>query len=193
MALLFTILAAVSLFILYTVLPEKAAYLSERFLTVSTTGRSYRWAMALQWCVEKVGFIGMGIGTANIIGVTKLSGSFHNAYLEIWCNSGLLGLGIVLLFLAIYVFKSIKLVKRSPTEETAEYSRVLLGYILAMVVMGMVEGVFSTAGGIGTCMLVIVATLIDRLSQIIEYDTEYAYPLNEDEYPELECGDYSCS
>jgi len=179
------IVAAVSL--LFVMVPDKAQYLVERIFTISTTGRFELWVTALGLCM-KSGFIGHGIGSSDAA-IFELNMYFHNAYLIIWYNAGLLGLLSILLFFANYLWKSFRLVLTSGIPELSEYSRLGLGYMLGIMAMGMFEGVFATASGIGLVMLIIVSNLIDQIrhlslietfgqgSEQITIDDETGYPV----------------
>lgn len=155
--------SAVSVIAIYMIFPEKAQELLGRIFSISTTGRTERWALGLKWCLADVGFVGKGMGGANIIGHRDMGVSFHSSYLDIWGSTGIFGLLLVLMFLMIYLKKAIALVRCSMTEQTAVYARILMGYLIGIIAMGFVESLFASAGGIGICMLVLVAALIDRL------------------------------
>ena len=166
-------LILISVYGLYLFLPDKAEFLTRRLLSTYTTGRFAIWLKALQWCIERALFLGHGTGSA-VTGQLELGLLFHNAYLQIWYNTGLLGLLAVLLFLAIYNIKSFHLIAKSRTEEMTDFSRVAFGYMIGITAIGMFEGTFAGAGGIGVCMLMIVTAMIDRLSQITEQEIHYA-------------------
>lgn len=167
---LFILIGTVSILILYSLLPQKAEYLVERFMSTGTTGRTSRWLSALDLCLNQAFFVGRGTGSAGVISKSELGILFHNTYLSIWVDTGLIGLFSVLLFLFIYTMKGMKLIIRSFSVEISEYSRILFGYLLGIAAMGLVEGVFSTASGIGTSMLIIVTTLMDRMDFLIKQE-----------------------
>jgi O-antigen ligase len=183
-------LVMLSIYALFIVLPDRAEFLTRRLLSIYTTGRFAVWLRALQWCIDRALFLGHGTGSSAIAQL-EFGLLFHNAYLEIWYNAGLLGLLAVLLFLAIYNIKSFHLIAKSRTEEMTDFSRVAFGYMIGITAIGMFEGAFAGAGGIAVCMLMIVTAMIDRLSQMTEEEIHYAQyeavELNEpvwDEYSE---------
>jgi len=161
----FCFMLAASVYGLFAFFPAKAQVLYERLLTTSTTGRSYVWVWALEKCVNEA-LWGHGIGSADIVGRIQFGMFFHNAYLQVWYNSGFFGLVAILVFIGIYVLKSLRLAYFQPATEIKEYGSVALGYMLGIIATSMFEGVFATAGGIGITMLMITAAIIDRLGQM---------------------------
>jgi O-antigen ligase len=170
-------LVAITLKMMFLLNPAKAQYLVERITSTSTTGRFEIWASALLLCIQS-GLLGHGVAAS---GVALSSGKyFHNAYLIIWYDAGLIGLILVLLFLANYVLKSLRLIFGTQTQEITEYSLVALGYMLGMIIMGMFEGIFATAGGIGLVMLMIFSNMIDHLRYFRDVELSY-YSLPEND------------
>jgi len=183
-------LVMLSIYALFVVLPDRAEFLTRRLLSTYTTGRFAVWLKALQWCIDRALFLGHGTGSSAIARL-EFGLLFHNAYLQIWYSTGLLGLLAVLLFLAIYNIKSFRLIAKSQTEEMTDFSRVAFGYMIGITAIGMFEGTFAGAGGIAVCMLMIVTAMIDRLSQMTEQEIQFTQyedvGLNEpvwDEYSE---------
>ena len=65
----------------------------------------------------------------------------------------------------------------------SEFSRILFGYILGIAAIGMFEDAFAGSGGIAISMLVIIASVIDKLDQVVEYELSAEY-LIDDSYSE---------
>lgn len=160
-------LICVSILLLYVILPDRAEFLIRRLLQASTSGRTDVWGHALQWIVNRAFFMGRGIGAADTAQI-ELGLLFHNAYLTIWYNTGIFGLLAVLSFLIVYTFRSFRLLMKSSGGELSDYSRTLLGYMLALCAVGMFEGAFAGAGGIAVTMLILVASAIDRLTRLLD-------------------------
>jgi O-antigen ligase len=183
---LLSILVAINIYALYALVPDKAQYLAERVFSTSVSGRTERWATALDWCLNKAGLLGNGIGSSDATGFST-GLLFHNAYLEIWYNTGFFGLLAVLIFLAIYTMRSYRLAFRPQTKEMTEYSHVAFGYMIGLIAIGMFEGAFSSAGGVATVILVIVATLIDKLKNMTDMQAWNEWD-NSCYYEEASCG-----
>jgi O-antigen ligase len=161
----FSLLLIVSVYGLFIFFPEKATFLFERIWSTSTASRIYVWIWMFNQCLNDP-IWGHGIGAGEIASLTGFGMYLHNAYLQVWYNSGILGLLSIMVFYVIYIFKSFRLIFLNPTAEIREYACICLGYILGILATGMFEGVFATAGGIGISMTMIIAIIIDRLGQI---------------------------
>lgn len=160
-------------YFLFALLPGKATFITEKVLSTTTTGRIELWTEALRWCVARAKLFGNGIGAADIAAV-EFGHGFHNAFLTIWYNAGPVGLLAVLLFLFIYTMRSYSQIRRYRTDEMGEYSRVALGYMLGITAISMFEITIATSSGVAVFMLMVITTLIDRISQMGDqyfYDT----------------------
>ncbi len=162
-------LVAIMMKMLYLLNPVKAQYIVGRIFSTSTTGRFEMWVMALKLCIHS-GLLGHGVAASSVAipGII-----FHNSYLIIWYDASLLGLILVLLFLANYVWKSLRLIFGTQTQEITEYSLVSLGYMLGMTAMGFFEGVLATAGGVGLVMLMVFSNIIDHLKYFKDVELSY--------------------
>ena len=158
-------LLTITIYGLFIFFPGKADMLYERIFSTSTTGRYEIWVIAISKCMSEAIF-GHGCGSAEIVGRTEFGVFFHNAYLQVWYNSGILGLVAIVIFIAIYIFRSLRLLYVKPVTEIREFAGVANGYMLGIAAMGMFEGVFATAGGVGIFMLMVITTMIDRLDQM---------------------------
>lgn len=167
---IFAVVGGVSLLVLYSIMPDKAGPLVERIFSMETTGRTERWAIALRWCFENALIFGKGIGSTNIIARRDFNISFHNSFFDIWGNTGFIGMLAVVFFLLVYIKKGFNLLRICPSEETAAYSRILLGYMLGISAMSLVESFLSSASTIGIFMLIVTAALIDKLRYLIDID-----------------------
>jgi hypothetical protein len=176
-------LVAITMKMLFLLNPVKAQYLVERVFSTSTTGRFEMWLQALQLCIQS-GLLGHGV-SASSAAIPGLL--FHNSYLIIWYDASLLGLILVLLFLANYVLKSLRLIFGSQTQEITEYSLVALGYLLGMMAMGFFEGIIAAAGGVGMVMLMIFSNIIDQLRYFNAVELSYdSFPENDEGTHEID-------
>ena len=168
-----SILIIAGKYVLFALIPDRAAFLTEKVLSTATTGRVELWTGALYWCWTRAMLFGHGIGGADIA-VVEFGHGFHNAFLVIWYNTGLVGLLAVLLFLFIYIMRSYSQTRRYRANEMGEYSRVALGYMLGITAISMFENSISAASGVAVFMLIVITSLIDRITQMgdqYSYDT----------------------
>lgn len=180
------LLIMLSIGILFVLVPTKSEYLINRIVSVSTTGRFYIWVDILSYCLQHP-FTGRGVGAAGVDGILVFGHQFHNAYLEIWYNAGLLGLVAVLVFLGIYLLKSLRLLTAAPTEDMADFSRVVFGYMLGISAMNVFESSLAGAGGIAITMLMIITVMIDKLKQMTQEESYYEHA--EESWPSAENGE----
>jgi len=168
------LLFAGSLVIISILMPAKSEYLIGRIFDTSTTGRSHVWKAVFAYVLRNP-FIGHGIAAAGIDGIRVFGLQFHNSYLAIWYNTGIIGLLSVLMFLGIYFLKSFQLIRIAPTEEIGDFARIAFGYMLGIAAMNMMESSLAGPGRISVTMLLIMAVMVDRLKQIIQEQSCYEY------------------
>ena len=119
-----------------------------------SSGLSYRdliWNAAFSKIAENP-FWGRGIGASE----TVMSYSFHNAYLEVWYNTGLLGLFLFLTAQAYFFYRVYYLSRISKDPETRPFLALSLGYMLGFVVVCMFE---STGAGASNLNLILFLLL----------------------------------
>ncbi|MFN2195368.1 MAG: O-antigen ligase family protein [Anaerolineales bacterium] len=151
-ALLLVLLSLLTFVLLQQTSADKLSFLLSRYSL--NAGLSYRdliWTDALSE-IAKNPFLGRGIGASE----TVLSYSFHNAYLEVWYNTGLLGL---LLFLAaqVYFFYRIFYLSRVVKDPRIRpFLALTLGYMLGFVVVCLFE---STGAGASNLNLILYLLL----------------------------------
>jgi O-antigen ligase len=149
---------------------ERINFLISRYsLDEGLSNREWIWRVALSEINENP-FMGHGIGAAESI----ISSSFHNAYLEVWYNTGLLGL---LFFVAaqIYFFYRIFLLRRRHlSDEMKAIVALTLGYMLGFVVLCMFESVGATASTLGLILYIFLGVMISNDDLFKSNSPEYA-------------------
>ena len=89
---LFSLIAIVGYYFYSQSSAERLDFLTSRYsLEAGLSNRDFIWQDAIQR-ISRDPFLGRGIGAAEMV----VSYSFHNAYLEIWYNTGVLGLTLFL-------------------------------------------------------------------------------------------------
>lgn len=156
----------ISVFMVYMLLPSRAEILLGRLFETGTSGRYEVWIRGLQWVISDSMLIGRGIGAAD---TAKLNFglALHNSYLNIWYNTGFIGLLAMLSFIGLYIMKAFGIFLKSPNRQVADVSRILLGYMLAIAAIGFFESTIAGAARISIVMLIMVAAATDRLKALI--------------------------
>lgn len=121
------------------------------------TGRVQIWEKALSMCMEDP-FLGHGLGSDSIDAMINIGISFHNAFLAIWYNTGLVGLAffvVALVYGAIQSFAALRHI-RDPELYTA--LRLVTGLIIGLIGAGFFER--SSAGGANLLIAMMVLCLV---------------------------------
>ena len=134
------------------------------------SNRGLIWQMALSEIAENP-LLGKGIGAAEWV----ISSSFHNAYLEVWFNAGLLGL-VFFLIGQIYLFYRISfLIRISPDPEKESILALGLGYMLGFLVLCVFESIGAGASNLNVVLYWFLAVLVSH--DALFRDTSLPLPL----------------
>lgn len=121
------------------------------------SGRELIWDEAFSE-IAKNPFFGRGIGAAE----EMISTSFHNAYLEIWFNTGFLGL---LLFGASqlhFLYRTVKLKRIYKDPERRAVLALALGYMIGFAVMCMFESPAAGASNLNLTLYLFLGVLVSN-------------------------------
>jgi O-antigen ligase len=150
------VLALLGFFLVQHASEAKIGFLLSRYrLGSGLSNRDLIWARALSE-IMKSPLIGQGIGAAEWV----ISSSFHNAYLEVWFNAGLLGLGF---FVAsqVYFFLRIRYLNRVLADPEAKSILALaLGYMMGFVVLCSFESVGAGASNLNVILYLYLGVLV---------------------------------
>jgi O-antigen ligase len=137
---------------------ERENFLYERYsFNSDLTGRPLIWEKAFSE-IGKNPLLGKGMGAAE----TKISYSFHNSYLEVWFNTGLLGL---FFFIAsqIYFLYRIWFLRRSSSElEIISLLALALGYMMGFIFICMFESVGAGASNINLILYLFLGVFVSN-------------------------------
>ena len=123
----------------------------------SLSGRTPIWKNALLH-IDKNPLLGRGVGAAE----TVIDYSFHNAYLEIWYNTGLLGL---LLFLAsqfYFLYRIIYLGRIFKDPESKAVLALALGYMSGFIFMCLFESIGAAASSLNVILYLFLGVLLSN-------------------------------
>jgi O-antigen ligase len=113
------------------------------------------WEAALSE-IAKSPILGRGVGAAE----TVISSSFHNAYLEVWFNTGFIGF---LFFITAQFYFLLRIIFMSLVNKYSEVKSTLalsLGYILSFMLMSLVESTGSTASSVNLILFLFIGVYI---------------------------------
>jgi O-antigen ligase len=175
--LLLIFLILMGYFLLLQSSPERVTFLLNRYtLNAGLSNREYIWQKALSEIAVHP-FIGNGVGAAEIL----ISGSFHNAYLEIWYNTGLLGLAFFLISQIYFLYRIFYLGLKSPVRDLTSISALSLGYIGGFIVLSLFESIGAGASNLNLILYLFLGVLVEELKRpmgtLIPSSTQ-PYPLN---------------
>lgn len=136
---------------------ELIDFLSRRYdVDSGLSGRESYWAEAFSE-IAKNPLLGRGIGAAENV----VNDSFHNAYLEIWFNTGFVGLLLFITSQVYFVGRTIYLKRISKDPETRSVLALALGYMLGFAAMCVFE---STGAGASNLNLILYLFLMGLIS-----------------------------
>jgi len=147
------------IFMFYYVPIEKVDFMTARYQSSNLTNRNIIWNSVLQMIRENP-LIGHGIGAAEQV----ISSSFHNAYLEVWFNTGLSGL-IFFVFSQIWlIVTSIILVIKSRSAQISEDVCLSLGFIFGFIIMSSFESYGAGASNVGIIIYLVIMIILSGLA-----------------------------
>lgn len=161
--LLLILLSLLTLLLLQQTSADRLSFLLSRYSLSS--GLSYRdliWTAALSEIAENP-FLGRGIGASE----TVMSYSFHNAYLEVWYNTGLLGL-FLFLSAQVYFFCRIFYLSRVAADPQARpFLALALGYMLGFGVVCLFESTGAGASNLNLILYLLLGVFLTN-QQLVE-------------------------
>jgi O-antigen ligase len=149
---LLVVLALLSFMLLQLTSADKLNFLLSRYSFSS--GLSYRdliWSSALSEIAHSP-IIGHGIGASE----TVMSYSFHNAYLEIWYNTGIVGLFLFIAAQIYFFYRILYLNQAAKDPGSRPFLALALGYMLGFIVVCLFE---STGAGASNLNLILYLLL----------------------------------
>jgi O-antigen ligase len=145
-------------FILQNPAAERINFLISRYsVDEGLSNREWVWRVALA-VINENPFFGHGIGAAE----TVISSSFHSAYLEVWYNTGLLGLLFFVSAQVYFFYRIFWLRRRHLDNEMKSIVALTLGYMMGFVVLCTVESVGATASTLGLILYLFLGVMISN-------------------------------
>jgi O-antigen ligase len=140
-------------------------------------GLSYRdliWTKAIAE-IAKNPFAGHGIGASETI----MSYSFHNAYLEIWYNTGIVGLFLFICSQLYFFYRIYHLNRISSSPEIKVLLALALGYMLGFVAICIFESTGAGASNLNLILYLLLGVIVssDQLVRSVGPVTEQSSPV----------------
>ncbi|MCE5278169.1 MAG: O-antigen ligase family protein [Planctomycetaceae bacterium] len=157
------VIVAATALVAYQVLslfPAQKEFVMKRFTSADTTGRMGLWQAAYEGCLTAP-WLGHGVGSNATLGF-----GFHNAYLGIWYDQGLLGLSLYAGALLALLGQSLRLMLPRHCEEDREYGRLFAGIMLGSIVAAFFEVKLDSPSNFFIFMTAAVSVMVSRLAAI---------------------------
>jgi O-antigen ligase len=169
------LLGGVSYFLLLLSSPERITFLLSRYtLGAGLSDREIIWQTALTGIAQNP-FVGNGIGAAENL----VSSSFHNAFLEVWYNTGVLGLIFFVLSLVYFLYRIFHLGLKGSDRELISISALSLGYLMGFVVLCTFESIGAGASNLNLILYLFLGVVINNLKRPTEaLSPAQSYALN---------------
>jgi O-antigen ligase len=167
------IIIAGLLFLQQTSFARQNFLVSRYSLGWGLSGREAIWGKALSEIGESP-FIGHGIGAAEQV----ISSSFHNAYMEIWFNAGILGL---LSFVAAQVYfflRFLSFLGKVKNPEQLEILALALGYFMGFLVLCIFESIGAGASNVNLMLYIFLGVMVSNL-ELFKSDVDRLSPTSE--------------
>jgi O-antigen ligase len=149
-------LAAVGFFIFQQSDAERNSFLVSRYSFASgLSGRESIWNLALAEIHENP-ILGRGVGASEMY----FSSSFHNAYLEVWYNTGFLGLLLYLAAQLIFLYRAVWLLITQKDADIRPVSALAVGYLLGYIGISFFESIGAGASSINLILYLFVSFLV---------------------------------
>ncbi|MEJ2598058.1 MAG: O-antigen ligase family protein [Anaerolineales bacterium] len=135
---------------------DRISFLLSRYsLNAGLSNRDLIWQAALSK-ISINPILGEGIGASERV----ISSSFHNAYLEVWYNTGFIGLLLFIISQIIFFFRIIYLNKLITDPEKKSIVALALGYMLGFSVSCVFESLGAGASTMNLLLYLFLGTLI---------------------------------
>ncbi len=137
---------------------ERIDFLLKRYsLDAGLSDREIFWERSFSE-IDKSPLLGRGIGAAENV----LSDSFHNAYLEIWFNTGLFGLLLFLASLVCFLYRIAYLASISNDSEIRSLLALALGYMMGFIFMCFFESIGAGASNLNIILYLFLGVLVSN-------------------------------
>lgn len=144
---------------------QQASFARQNFLVSryslgwGLSGREAIWGKAISVIGENP-FVGYGIGAAEQI----ISSSFHNAYMEVWFNTGILGLIFFAAAQVYFFLRFISFLGKVRNTEQIEMLALAFGYFMGFLVLCTFESIGAGASNVNLMLYIFLGVMISNLN-----------------------------
>lgn len=124
------------------------------------SGRDWVWQLATS-AIYQNPIVGRGTGAAEMFFVS----SFHNAYLEVWYNTGFLGLMFFVVSQLYFLYKSIEMAFGNYSLEIKAAGMLALGYMIGFLAINFFESVGAGASSVSLLLYLFLCFLASQKYQ----------------------------
>ncbi len=149
------LLGIIAFFIIQSSTERIMFVLSRYSLEAGLSNRDLIWQLAISE-ISKNPLMGQGIGASEGI----ISSSFHNAYLEIWYNAGIIGLVLFLAAQVYFFYRLFHLYRIIRDPEKKSVVALALGYMLGFSVICIFESLGAGASNLNLILYLFIGVLI---------------------------------
>ena len=137
---------------------ERITFLSNRYsVGAGLSNRQFIWQDAMQR-IARNPVLGRGTGAAE----TVISNSFHNTYLEVWYNTGILGLTLFVCSQLYLIFRAIILSRKVKDLEFNSLLTLSLGYMLGFVALSFVESPGAGSSNLNIILYIFIGVFVSN-------------------------------
>jgi O-antigen ligase len=162
---LIILLFLLGMFFIQQTSTERVAFLLSRYRSESgLSNRELIWETALSE-ISKEPFLGQGTGSAEQV----VSSSFHNAYLEVWFNTGVLGLTLFIAAQGYFLYRIFYLMRLNKDPKAQSIMALALGYMIGFLGVCLVESAGAGASNVNLILYLFLGVLVssNALFQVI--------------------------
>jgi hypothetical protein len=137
---------------------DRLTFLLNRYaLNSGLSDREFLWQKAISEIAVNP-FWGHGIGAAEDL----ISSSFHNAYLEIWYNTGFIGLVFFVISQLYFLFKTFYLWRQRTDSFAISISALSIGYMMGFLVLCLFESIGAGASNLNLILYLFLEVLVSN-------------------------------
>jgi O-antigen ligase len=147
---------------------ERNSFLLSRYSSLTNfSGRNAIWKMALA-AIKENPIMGRGIGASEMF----FSSSFHNTYLEIWYNTGFLGLLMFITAQIIFLVRAVILLLTQKDAEIRSIAALATGYMVGFIGLSLFESTGASASSINLFLYLFVSFVVSSPQALKKTNTE---------------------
>jgi O-antigen ligase len=135
---------------------DRITFLLNRYmLDAGLSGRDQIWNIVLTE-IQKNPIVGRGTGAAEML----ISASFHNAYLEVWYNTGFLGLLFFIAAQLYFLYRAVFLFYTVRDPNVKSLAVLALGYMLGFILISLFESIGAGSSSLNLILYLLLGLFL---------------------------------